>query len=277
VKRREAEWLVELRDVVAPRIRAQLAQLREDEENRRRFRRGDGTTEDHRTREDDRGMAHSGEERTTMGERLKPRTITADLSYTPPPYEYERVLKLLRDIVATERWPVTSIARSRVIRPESVSDNDVIRSGSFTVVNPTHPFDTSNTDTNKDLSKITLPKANKLFPELAHAVFELEATLSSHKYTHSNNETSNEQRPSSTHCAINCNADFTPHVDSGRGKGQSRSMIVGLGNYLGGELSVENTVHPVRYEALEFDGWKQRHWTLPFRGERFSLVWFSPE
>jgi hypothetical protein len=28
---------------------------------------------------------------------------------------------------------------------------------------------------------------------------------------------------------------------------------------------------------LQFDGWKQRHWTLPFRGQRFSIVWFTPK
>jgi len=27
---------------------------------------------------------------------------------------------------------------------------------------------------------------------------------------------------------------------------------------------------------MEFDGWKERHWTLPFDGERFSLVFFTP-
>ena len=34
--------------------------------------------------------------------------------------------------------------------------------------------------------------------------------------------------------------------------------------------------HDVRYAPLEFNGWTQRHWTLPFEGERFSLVWFTP-
>jgi hypothetical protein len=35
-------------------------------------------------------------------------------------------------------------------------------------------------------------------------------------------------------------------------------------------------VHDIRYQPLEFDGWKERHWTLPFVGERYSLVWFTP-
>jgi hypothetical protein len=84
-------------------------------------------------------------------------------------------------------------------------------------------------------------------------------------------------RPPSLCCAINCNAQFTPHVDSGRGAGQSLSMIVGLGDYVGGELFVEGTPHNIRFKPLEFDGWSSRHWTNHYRGARFSLVWFSPE
>jgi len=54
-------------------------------------------------------------------------------------------------------------------------------------------------------------------------------------------------------------------------------MIVGLGSYSGGELFVEGRSYDIRYKALEFDGWKLRHWTAPFRGQRFSLVWFTPD
>ena len=53
-------------------------------------------------------------------------------------------------------------------------------------------------------------------------------------------------------------------------------MIAGLGEYSGGDLVVEGSVNDIRYKALEFDGWQQRHWTLPFDGERFSIVWFTP-
>ena len=31
-----------------------------------------------------------------------------------------------------------------------------------------------------------------------------------------------------------------------------------------------------RYRPRAFDGWNERHWTLPFAGERFSVVWFTP-
>lgn len=39
---------------------------------------------------------------------------------------------------------------------------------------------------------------------------------------------------------------------------------------------MEGATVPIRYAPHEFDGWRKRHWTLPFEGERFSLVWFSP-
>lgn len=84
------------------------------------------------------------------------------------------------------------------------------------------------------------------------------------------------KRPPSTHCAVNRNAQFTPHVDSGRGRGQTMSMIVGLGDYVGGETLVEGSPYGIRYNPLEFNGWKQLHWTAPFTGERFSLVYFTP-
>jgi len=76
--------------------------------------------------------------------------------------------------------------------------------------------------------------------------------------------------------AVNRRACFRPHTDAGSGLGQSLSLIVGLGEYTGGGLVVEGTPVPIRYAPYEFDGWRSRHWTLPFQGERFSLVWFSP-
>jgi hypothetical protein len=108
------------------------------------------------------------------------------------------------------------------------------------------------------------PKGNKLFPELMKAAFELELALSP------------DREPSST-IAVNRNAQFRPHIDNGAGSGQSNSLIVGLGNYDGGELVVEGVKHNIRYKPLEFNGWTERHWTLPFNGERYSLVWFTPK
>jgi hypothetical protein len=108
------------------------------------------------------------------------------------------------------------------------------------------------------------PRANRVFPQLMKAAFELELALRP------------EREPSST-IAVNRNAQFRPHTDSGAGAGQSTSLIVGLGTYCGGELVVEGEMVDIRYKAVEFNGWKQRHWTMPFVGERYSLVWFTPK
>merc|ERR1712196_278162 len=107
------------------------------------------------------------------------------------------------------------------------------------------------------------PKGNSLFPELLKASFKLEKALCPNRV------------PSST-IAVNRHAQFKPHRDSGAGAGQSQSLIVGLGDYSGGEIFVEGKVHDIRYKPLEFNGWKERHYTLPFVGERYSLVWFTP-
>ena len=107
------------------------------------------------------------------------------------------------------------------------------------------------------------PKGNEIFPELANACFELERIILPHR------------SPSAT-IAINKHAQFKFHRDSGAGAGQTRSAIVALGDFAGGELQCEYDVEDIRYKPYEFDGWSQRHSTLPFTGERYSLVWFTP-
>lgn len=181
-----------------------------------------------------------------------------------PSYIYEDSLSKLRHIVTSGKWLATSVARSKVIKKaEEKIDPQKITSGSFTIINPNF----NNGSLLKD-EMIRLPLGNQVFPELVNSIFVLESNISRELGLN---------RPASSHCAVNRNAQFNPHVDSGRGLGQSRSMIVGLGDYVGGELLVEGKPYDIQYKPLEFDGWKQRHWTAPFDGERFSLVWFTPE
>ena len=206
--------------------------------------------------------------------------------------KYEKSLSILRDIISSGQWPSTSIARSKVIKKgdgdgdassdASVNDNynyndkasmdtstpHGIQSGSFTIINP--HFRDRNGVSILENEKVRTPLANDLFPDLEEAIFDFEEGLSIKLETKTN-------CPSSSHCAVNRNAQFTPHVDSGRGSGQSLSMIIGLGDYNGGELLVEGEVHNIYRVPLEFDGWKDRHWTAPFLGERYSLVWFTPD
>lgn len=216
--------------------------------------------------------------------------VIIDLQTPCPEGAYSDTLGLLRDIVSRQQWPSTSMARSRVIKSTctpgatnsvlttkknavgSTFPGDNQSSGSFTVVNM---------NALKESNSIPIPAANSRFPDLAKAVFDLERAiiLSQNPIPAADGMTKgrNVQRQPSTHCAVNRNAQFTPHVDSGRGLGQSVSMIVGLGDYNGGEVIVEGKPYAIRYNALEFDGWRQLHWTAPFVGERFSLVWFTPD
>jgi len=198
---------------------------------------------------------------------LREKEIT-QCSNPSTPALYKETLYLLRKI-SESKWPETSTSRSKVIRNMDTSGDiqNENKFGSFTIVNPTL-FRPTRSE--------RLPLANELYPDLVKSVFKLERSICDSDLLTSNSRGRPKRNPS-THCAVNFNARFTPHVDSGIGLGQSLSMIVGIGDYNGGELFVEGVSHSVRYTPLEFDGWKQRHWTGPFTGERFSLVWFSPE
>ena len=242
----EIEWLAQLEHIICPRIKQCLEEWNHPPES---------------------------SEGTPTGTELN------DLE--PAPREYTQTLDLLRKIVATDQWPETSVARSSVISNVKRDPDSVVhKKGSFTVINPRF----NNGMYKNGIGNDPLPLGNELFPELAEAVFDLEEAIILNSAAIQQAAESNEaslpeasNRVSSSHCAINCNAQFTPHVDSGRGAGQSLSMIVGLGDYLGGALGVEGVGYDIRYRPLEFDGWRLRHWTKPFQGERFSLVWFTPE
>jgi len=174
------------------------------------------------------------------------------------PKAYAKVLSMLRSIDREGKWPGTSVNRSKVIsdqKKENEKDKEkeiTNTAGSFSMgsfAGTAH--------------KVVCP-CNDLFPELLKAVFRLESVLLP------------ERRGSST-IAVNKHATFLPHTDSGAGAGQGVSLIVGLGQYAGGALMVEGNKVDIRYTPVEFDGWKERHWTLPHLGERYSLVWFTPQ
>lgn len=181
---------------------------------------------------------------------LSSKFAGTNTSSCPP--EYDEVLHLLRKVDAADKWPRTSVARAKLMSADESG-------GSISLVSPA----LARTISEKH-GESHLPLGNLLFPELVQAVFALEQRLA-------------PGRPSSTWTAINRRASFRPHTDAGKGLGQSKSLIVGIGDYTGGELAVEGAVVQIRYAPHEFDGWRSRHWTLPFQGERFSIVWFSPE
>jgi hypothetical protein len=179
-------------------------------------------------------------------------------SLTYAPAVYADVLRLLRLADRSGQWPSTSLARARIL---SVEDPNT--GGSFSLLAPGKAREGEHGCKEGTTTWHATTRGNALFEELVHATFELERALL-------------PDRPPSTRVAVNRRALFRPHTDAGSGFGQSTSLIVGLGDYSGGELVVEGEPSDIRYKPLQFDGWRQRHWTLPFEGERFSLVWFTP-
>lgn len=180
---------------------------------------------------------------------MRSQAANGNPSRCPP--DYDDVLRLLRAADASGKWPSTTRARARVLSANEMG-------GSISVVCPARASTILH-----EHGASQVPRGNLLFPDLVDAVFELEQRIA-------------PGRLPSSHVAINRRAIFHPHTDAGAGHGQTSSLIVGLGDYSGGELAVEDTVVSIRYEPHEFDGWRSRHWTLPFEGERFSLVWFTP-
>lgn len=75
---------------------------------------------------------------------------------------------------------------------------------------------------------------------------------------------------------INKNWWSPPHKDSGN---VGESSIIGLGNYEGGETVVEFTNNHVEYNIknkfVTFNGSLYTHWTKPFEGQRYSLVFYK--
>ena len=69
---------------------------------------------------------------------------------------------------------------------------------------------------------------------------------------------------------VNKNQQCAPHKDS---HNEGPSLIIGLGDYTGGELFTKGEAIDIRNKFVSFDG-RITHETLPFEGERYSLVFF---
>jgi hypothetical protein len=73
---------------------------------------------------------------------------------------------------------------------------------------------------------------------------------------------------------VNDNYASNPHKDKGN---RGLSYIVGFGDYTGGELSVVDTEYDIRHRGHHFNGSELLHWTQPWAGQRYSLVFFCIE
>ena len=76
---------------------------------------------------------------------------------------------------------------------------------------------------------------------------------------------------------INKNCVAIPHKDSNN---IGNSIIVGIGNYEGGNLCIEDDEGrlyniPLKYNFLEFNG-RNTHYNTPItKGTKYSIIWFN--
>jgi len=75
---------------------------------------------------------------------------------------------------------------------------------------------------------------------------------------------------------INYNYWTPPHKDSNN---VGKSWIIGFGNYEGGETVVEypegDEEYDIKHNFTTFNGSLYTHWTKPFEGNRYSLVFYN--
>lgn len=70
---------------------------------------------------------------------------------------------------------------------------------------------------------------------------------------------------------LNQNYQTTAHKDKGN---RGISAIIGFGSYEGGELVIEDTPVDILHRVVFFNGSELTHYTKPFKGERFSMVFY---
>jgi len=72
--------------------------------------------------------------------------------------------------------------------------------------------------------------------------------------------------------SINRNWACRPHYDKNN---TSPSMIIGLGEYIGGELVVEKCEMDIKNKPLIFNGGSCLHWVNEYIGDRFTIVYYN--
>tara|TARA_B100000900_G_scaffold413707_1_gene438341 strand:+ start:1608 stop:2192 length:585 start_codon:yes stop_codon:yes gene_type:complete len=165
------------------------------------------------------------------------------------------VLKMLREM----KWPKT--ARPNVLRKSHVDAGFSGYEGFVLGIVTSWAGKGENAGYRKMLSmKTREPKYKKLFRESKKLM-----RLKDPKFKF-------------TSIQYNKNHRAARHRDA---KNTGISYIVGLGNYKGGELTIfdeyeKNPVnHDIKNKFYTFDGSKYPHETRPFKGERYTLVFYS--
>lgn len=188
--------------------------------------------------------------------RTKKRSRTHKKSKPTVESQKKLVLKMIREL----KWPRTQ--RPNVVRPSQVEKSEKGGYEGFVLgIVTSWAGKGSRSGYRKMLSmKTREPKYKKLFRESKKLM-----KLKDPKFKF-------------TSIQYNKNNRAARHRDA---KNVGVSYIIGLGDYTGGELIIfdENEKNPVKHDIRgkfnTFDGSKYPHETAPFKGERYTLVFYS--
>jgi|TARA_R110000823_G_scaffold127639_6_gene255068 hypothetical protein len=68
---------------------------------------------------------------------------------------------------------------------------------------------------------------------------------------------------------INKNFECPPHKDVNN---TGDSIIIGFGDYVGGNLNMTGESHDIYWTPMIFNGNEKLHWVAPWKGDRYSIV-----
>ncbi len=71
---------------------------------------------------------------------------------------------------------------------------------------------------------------------------------------------------------LNKNILCKPHKDRGN---IGNSLIIGCGNYTGGNLVVDDIEYDIKGKPLIFDGSNQIHYNKDFKGDRYTVIYYN--
>jgi hypothetical protein len=188
--------------------------------------------------------------------RTKKRSGTRKKSKMTVESQKKQVLKMIREL----KWPRTQ--RPNVVRESQVEKSEKSGYEGFVLgIVTSWAGKGSRSGYRKMLSmKTREPKYKKLFNETKKLM-----RLKDPKFKF-------------TSIQYNKNNRAARHRDA---KNVGVSYIIGLGDYTGGELIIfdENEKNPVKHDIRgkfnTFDGSKYPHETAPFKGERYTLVFYN--
>ena len=73
-------------------------------------------------------------------------------------------------------------------------------------------------------------------------------------------------------CQVNMNYQSNPHKDKGN---QNDSLIVGFGDYEGGNLVIDGIPYDIRHMMYAFNGSEKMHFNTAHAGTKYSMVFFD--